>query len=77
LTYGYSPELTSAINKACEEVKVLMGEKAFPFQQKDVMRIYQKFLDMSKPFEPKKYDKIETKKITKSLVTSEKPITKE
>lgn len=76
LTYGYSPELTSAINKACEEVKVLMGKKAFPFQQKDVMRIYQKFLDMSKPFEPQKFDKGDVSKAKKPIVSDGKAITK-
>jgi protein associated with RNAse G/E len=76
LTYGYSPELTSAINKACEGVKELMKQRAFPFQQKDVARLYQKFLDMSKPFEPKKFEKGESSKTKKPIVSDGKTLTK-
>lgn len=52
LTYGYPPELTDAIKKACLEVKVLMGKKAFPFKEGNIKTIYSKFLEESKPFAP-------------------------
>jgi protein associated with RNAse G/E len=49
LTYGYQPDLTSAVKKSFSEIKNLMAENAFPFKEKDVTLIYQKFLDENRP----------------------------
>jgi protein associated with RNAse G/E len=50
LTYGYTPDLTSAIRKSFEEIKQMMEQKEFPFLESDVALIYQKFLNDNQPF---------------------------
>jgi uncharacterized protein len=50
LTYGYSPELTSAIKKSFSSIKSRMQQALFPFTEKDVRVLYQKFLDENHPF---------------------------
>ena len=50
LTYGYSEELTSAINKSMKEVKEEIAKRAFPFDGKFIDPIYNKFLTETKPF---------------------------
>jgi hypothetical protein len=49
LTYGYLPDLTSAVKKSFSEIKDLMAKNAFPFKENDVTQIYQKFLDENRP----------------------------
>lgn len=50
-TYGYSPELKQAIIRSYHTVQKDMAARAFPYQDKDVLTLYQKFLDENKPFE--------------------------
>jgi protein associated with RNAse G/E len=50
LTYGYSSELTSAIKKSFSAIKTRMQNGEFPFTEKDVRTLYQKFLDENHPF---------------------------
>jgi uncharacterized protein len=52
LTYGYPPDLASAIRKSFDETKEMMKQKAFPFEGEGVKRIFQKFLDDNQPFKP-------------------------
>ena len=50
LTYGYSPELTNAVKKSFSAIKDRMRDNLFPFNEKDVRILYQKFLDENHPF---------------------------
>jgi uncharacterized protein len=50
LTYGYSPELTSAVKKSFSAIKARMKDNLFPFAEKNVRILYQKFLDENHPF---------------------------
>lgn len=50
LTYGYSAELTFAIRKSFVGIQEDMKKAAFPFNEKDVRVLYQKFLDENHPF---------------------------
>lgn len=50
-TYGYPEDLTAAIKKSAREVKEMIAEKAFPFQDNAIKALYQKFLDENKPIE--------------------------
>jgi protein associated with RNAse G/E len=49
LTYGYSQDLTMAIKKSFSDIKKRMQDAAFPFTEKDVRVLYQKFLDENCP----------------------------
>jgi protein associated with RNAse G/E len=60
LTYGYPPDLTSAIRKSFEEIKQMMEKKEFPFLESDVELIYQKFLNDNQPFK-KAFSTVEKK----------------
>lgn len=49
LTYGYPKDLTEAINRSKDEVHGLIEQKAFPFVDSEIIRIYQKYVDENKP----------------------------
>ncbi len=51
-TYGYSPELTAAIQKSAEEVKEMINRGEAPFVDSFVTRLYNKFLMENKPIAP-------------------------
>jgi protein associated with RNAse G/E len=47
--YGYSPELRKKIEKTKDEVLHLIDQRAFPFQNAEIERIFQAFLDRNRP----------------------------
>ena len=51
-TYGYSPELTAAIQKSAGEVREMINRGDVPFVDSFVMRLYNKFLMENKPIVP-------------------------
>lgn len=53
LTYGYPKDLTTAIRKSFHEIKAMMKEGKFPFDDNEILALYQKFLDENHPFVPK------------------------
>ena len=55
LTYGYSPELSRAIEKSVKEVHQMMSDHAFPFVEEDIEALYDLFLASTKPFIKKEH----------------------
>lgn len=53
LTYGYPADLTHAIRKSFFEIKDMMKQRVFPFDDQRIEEIYQRFLDRNKPFTPR------------------------
>lgn len=49
-TYGYPKELSKAIEKSINEVRDLIKNKEFPFQDNEIMRLYDKFISENQPF---------------------------
>lgn len=49
-TYGYSAALTRAVTNSMHRVIGLMKERAFPFSDEEIHRIYDKFIENTKPF---------------------------
>jgi protein associated with RNAse G/E len=47
--YGYSPELRKKIEKTKDEVLRLIDQRAFPFQNAEIERLFQTFLDRNRP----------------------------
>lgn len=56
-TYGYSDELTSAIKKSMNEVKLMISKGEYPFDDLSIREIYEKFLNENKPFMPFKQNR--------------------
>lgn len=53
LTYGYPKDLTMAIRKSFLEIKAMMKARVFPFDDKQIFDLHQKFLDENHPFIPR------------------------
>ena len=53
LTYGYPSDLTHAIRKSFFEIKGMMKNRIFPFGDKEIHVLFQKFLDENHPFIPR------------------------
>ncbi len=49
-TYGYPKELSKAIEKSINEVRELIKNKEFPFQDSEIIRLYDKFMAENQPF---------------------------
>ena len=49
-TYGYSAALTRAVTNSMHRVIGLMKERVFPFSDAEIHRIYDKFIENTKPF---------------------------
>ena len=49
-TYGYPKELSKAIEKSISEVRGLIKDRKFPFQNEEIERLYSKFLEENQPF---------------------------
>ncbi|HAS55815.1 MAG TPA: hypothetical protein DEF61_05740 [Firmicutes bacterium] len=49
-TYGYPKELSKAIEKSINEVRELIKKKEFPFQDSQILRLYDKFMAENQPF---------------------------
>ena len=49
-TYGYPKELSKAIEKSIAEVRELIKDRKFPFQNEEIERLYSKFLEENQPF---------------------------
>jgi protein associated with RNAse G/E len=47
--YGYSPERRKKIEKTKDEVLHLIDQRAFPFQNAEIERLFQTFLDRNRP----------------------------
>ena len=52
--YGYSKDLTLAIERSAEEVKKMIDEKAYPFRDATIEAYFQSFLDQNPPIVNKK-----------------------
>lgn len=50
LTYGYSNSLTRAIKNSMHRVIRKMKDGAFPFQDSEIHRLFDKFFDETRPF---------------------------
>lgn len=50
LTYGYQEELTSAIRKSYKEIQKEMKARVFPYNAKDVMPLFEKFVLENQPY---------------------------
>ena len=47
--YGYSKDLSLAIERSAEEVKKMIDEKAYPFRDATIEAYFQSFLDQNPP----------------------------
>ncbi|HIU45220.1 MAG TPA: DUF402 domain-containing protein [Candidatus Enteromonas pullicola] len=52
-SYGYSKELSRAIEKSMDEVKGMIARREFPFVDEDIKALYDRFLAENKPFKKK------------------------
>jgi uncharacterized protein len=53
LTYGYPIDLTDAIKKSYHEIQEDMAKKVFPYHPKDVLSLFDSFVQENRPFEEK------------------------
>lgn len=53
LTYGYPSDLTHAIRKSFFEIKTMMKNRVFPFNDEKIHALFQKYLDENHPFIPR------------------------